>query len=108
MNIFGLLGTILDGLVNDTVAKTRNDNDTVSIETENINTYIPKTVDNDKVILNFRYNSKYNNRGELCSIVVITPNNAMTTYKVGEKILSEISTIGLDEIYFSMCEEIML
>lgn len=44
MNIFGLLGTILDGLANDTVAKTRNDNDTVSIEAENINTYIPKTV----------------------------------------------------------------
>lgn len=108
MNIFGLLGTILDGLVNDTVAKARNDNDTVSIEAENINTYIPKAVDNDKVILNFRYNSKYNNRGELFSIVIITPNNVVTTYEVGEKILSEISTIGLDEIYFSMCEEIML
>lgn len=108
MNIFGLLGTILDGLVNDTVAKTRNDNDTISIEAENINTYIPQAVDDDKVIFNFRYNSKYNNRGELFSIVVITSNNAMTTYEVGEKILSEISTIGLDEIYFSMCEEIML
>ena len=108
MNIFSLLGTILDGLVNDTVVKTRNDNDTVSIEAENINTYIPKAVNNDKVILNFRYNSKYNNRGELFSIVIITPNNVVTTYEVGEKILSEISTIGLDEIYFSMCEEIML
>lgn len=108
MNIFSLLGTILDGLVNDTVTKTRNDNDTVSIEVENINTYIPKAVDNDKVILNFRYNNKYNNRGELFSIVVITPNNVVTTYEVGEKILLDISTIGLDEIYFSMCEEIML
>lgn len=108
MNIFSLLGTILDGLVNDTVVKTRNDNDTVSIEAENINTYIPKAVDNDKVILNFRYNNKYNNRGELFSIVVITPNNVVTTYEVGEKILLNISTIGLDEIYFSMCEEIML
>lgn len=108
MNIFSLLGAILDGLVNDTVTKTRNDNDTVSIEAENINTYIPTTADNDKVILNFRYNSKYNNRGELFSIVVITPNNVMTTYEVGEKILLEISSIGLDEIYFSMCEEIIL
>ena len=43
MNIFGLLGTVLDGLVNDTVAKARNDNDTVSIEVENINTYIPSS-----------------------------------------------------------------
>ena len=108
MKIFSLLGTILDGLVNDTVAKTRNDNDTVSIEAENINTYIPQVINNDKVILNFRYNSKYNNRGELFSIVVITSNNVMTTYEVGEKILSEISQSGLDEIYFSMCEEIML
>ncbi len=108
MNIFSLLGTILDGLVNDTVVKTRNDGDTVSIEAENINTYIPKAVDNDKVILNFIYNSKYNNRGELFSIVIITPNNVVTTYEVGEKILSEISSIGLDEIYFQMCEEIML
>lgn len=108
MNIFSLLGTILDGLVNDTVVKTKNDNDTVSIEAENINTYIPKAVDNDKVILNFRYNSKYNNRGELFSVVVITPNNVVTTYEVGEKILLDISTIGLDEIYFQMCEEIML
>lgn len=108
MNIFNLLGAILDGIVNDTVAKTRNDSDTVSIEAKNINTYIPKAVDNDKVILNFRYNNKYNNRGELFSIVVITPNNVVTTYEVGEKILLDISTIGLDEIYFSMCEEIML
>lgn len=108
MNIFSLLGAILDDLVSDSMAKIKNDNDTVSIEAENINTYIPKAVDNDKVILNFRYNSKYNNRGELFSIVVITPNNVMTTYEVGEKILSEISSIGLDEIYFSMCEEIML
>lgn len=108
MNIFSLLGAILDDLVSDSMAKIKNDNDTVSIEAENINTYIPKAVDNDKVVLNFRYNSKYNNRGELFSIVVITPNNVMTTYEVGEKILSEISSIGLDEIYFSMCEEIML
>lgn len=108
MNIFSLLGAILDDLVSDSMAKIKNDNDTVSIEAENINTYIPKAVDNDKVVLNFRYNSKYNNRGELFSIVVITPNNVMTTYEVGEKILSEFSSIGLDEIYFSMCEEIML
>ena len=108
MNIFSLLGAILDDLVNDTVTKIRNDNDTVSIEAKNISTYIPQAVNDDKVILNFRYNNKYNNRGELFSVMVITPNNVVTTYEVGEKILSEISTIGLDEIYFSMCEEIML
>lgn len=108
MNIFSLLGAILDDLVNDTVTKIRNNNDTVSIKAKNISTYIPQAVNDDKVILNFRYNNKYNNRGELFSVMVITPNNVVTTYEVGEKILSEISSIGLDEIYFSMCEEIML
>lgn len=108
MNIFSLLGFILDSIVDNSVIKTKNDNDTVSIEAENLSAYIPQTIDNDKVVLNFRYNSKYNNRGELFSIVVITSNNVVMTYEVGEKILSEISMCGLDEVYFSMCEEIIL
>lgn len=112
MYIFSLLGIILDDVASDNFyfLKTKNDDDTVCIETTGINVsdYLPYVLDGDKVIFNFGYNSKYNDRGYLDSIVVIASNNTVTTYEVGEKIISELSVHSFDEIYFSICEEIIL
>ena len=47
-------------------------------------------------------------RGYLDSIVVVTSNNVATTYEVGEKIISELSVCGFDEIYFLIRKEIIL
>lgn len=113
MNIFSLLGIILDDIVNNNnfyFLKMKNDDDTVSVETAGINVsdYLPYIPNGDKVIFNFGYNSKYNNRGCLDSIVVVTSDNVATTYEVGEKIISGLSVERFDEIYFSICEEIIL
>lgn len=117
MNIFSLLGIILDDVVNGNgdgfyFLKMRNDDGTVSIATTsvgiNVNDYLPYVPNGKEVIFNFGYNSKYNNRGCLNSITVVTSDNVEATYKMEEKMISELSVYGFDEIYFSICEEIIL
>lgn len=112
MEIFTLLGSVIDGFINEGEMKSK-DNGNVTIVVTNsdiINECILPLCDDDVSngywYLNFGTNPHSGN-GELVSITHIFSGKE-TTVNVKKRILDRLSIYGLDELYFKMCNEIIL
>lgn len=112
MEIFTLLGSVIDGFINEGEMKSK-DNGNVTIVVTNsdiINECILPLCDDDVSngywCLNFGKNP-HNGNGELVSVTHIFSGKE-TTVNVKKRILDRLSIYGLDELYFKMCNEIIL
>lgn len=109
MHIFALLGHILDKICEDEII-----NGTVVIRDRSIiNNYIVPIVsedihiDNNSIVtLKFGKNP-YCHRGELQNILIENEGKPPTTVEVGDTILDILTDSRMDEIYFSICDEII-
>lgn len=109
MHIFALLGLILDKICEDEIIN----GEVVVKDRETINKYIVPIINEDvyiddssKVTLKFGKNPCCH-RGELQSILIENKGKPLTTVKVGDAILDILTDFRMDEIYFSICDEII-
>lgn len=109
MHIFALLGLILDKMCEDEII-----NGTVIIKDRSIiNNYIVPIIsedihiDNNSIVtLKFGKNPCCR-RGELQNILIENEGKPLTTVEVGDAILDILTDSRMDEIYFSICDEII-
>lgn len=116
MDIFVILGQVLDSFVLNGEGKFKENDGTVNIESDDVHMVYTCAmnfdVDTDKewnkVVLTFRKNPDCG-KGELNWI---TFYNLVTgdykVYEIGDLILENISESGLGSLYFKICENIML
>lgn len=126
MKIFSLLGMVVDStIVNmdgkfETFFKT---DECAVVRTDNVNIidrYIMPLCENSgaelhDIISGGRWymadlkfgRNPHSNRGELQSVDFFNSNNKRTTYEVGSRILEELVESAMDELYFTICDEIL-
>ena len=117
MHIFALLGIIMDDFMNDGDSKIINDDGTISISVDNenlIHCFILPVCDSqsgyclgDTVLLNFAKNP-CNNRGTLDSISFVSKCGVKIMHSVKQELINRLTENALDELYYQICDEIML
>ena len=116
MDIFVILGQVLDSFVLNGENKSKGEDCNVSVESDDVHMVYTCAmnfdVDTDeewnKVVLTFRKNPDCG-KGELNWITFYNlATGDYKVYEVGVSILETISESGLHSLYFKICEEIML
>lgn len=116
MNIFYILGQVLDSFVLNGESKFKENDGTVNIESDDVHMVYTCAmnfdVDTDeewnKVVLTFRKNPDCG-KGELNWITFYNlATGDYKVYEIGNLILENISESGLGSLYFKICENIML
>ena len=116
MGIFIILGQVLDSFVLNGESKFKNEDGTVNIESDDVHIVYDCAVnfsddtDNEwqRVVLTFRINPNCG-KGELNWVTFYNLTTGESKiYEVGNLILECISESGLHNLYFKICEDIML
>lgn len=116
MDIFVILGQVLDSFVLNGESKSKGEDCNVSVESDSeyivcdcaANFINDTSCEWHKVILTFRKNPDCG-KGELNWVTFYNLTTGESkTCEVGDLILESISESGLHSLYFKICEEIML
>ena len=124
MSIFTLLGNVIDGIAVDQYEVCLKDDKIVSIIVEDVDIIVNHILPLCVTLVKERYavieNGEWyfaqlnfgenpcNKRGELQSVTFVNSENDTVTVPVADEILEELLAISKDELYYKMCDEILL